>query len=73
MTLRKQSLSKLATLPPPRASYRDANGYVFLDVLVSEAEPGWVELTPEQRDAVRPLSETDRRTRDAWHAAKEPA
>jgi hypothetical protein len=69
-TLRKRSLEALSTIETPRRHYRDANGYVFLNMPVTEARADWVELTPEQYDAVRPLSDVDRRQWDAWHARR---
>ena len=71
--MRRQSLTRLSTLPERRAHYRDVNGYVFLDRLASEAEPSWVELTAEQAEAVQPLNPTDKRAWDKWHGPKEPA
>ncbi len=68
--MRKVSKEALARQPPVYKDYADANGYVFLDVPVEEAEPGWVELTREQRDSVRPLSKVDAKQWDAWHAKK---
>lgn len=67
--MKKVSLEALARLPAPTKNYKDRHGYVFLDR--TEAEPGWVELTPEECDAVRPLDVTDKRRWEAWHARPE--
>ncbi len=68
--MKKASLEMLASLPPVLKDYRDASGYVFLDCPVADAQEGWTELTPEERDGVRPLTTSDARQWDAWHARK---
>lgn len=62
--MRKISADALARLPPILKDYRDEAGFVFLDIPVADAESSWTELTPEQREHVRALTETDRRRWD---------
>ncbi len=62
-----------AEVPEETGDYYDRDGYVFLDVPVSDAQPDWVELTPEQRDHVRPMSKVDERQWEAWHARENPS
>lgn len=69
--MRKRSLEALSTLREPRHNYHDPNGYVFLDIPISEAKDGWVQLTAEQEGHVRALNDVDKKRYDAWHRPKE--
>lgn len=69
--MKKVSLEALARLPGVRRHYKDAHGYAFLNCLEADAEEGWTELTPEEREDVRPLDVTDKRRWEAWHSRPE--
>ena len=74
--MRGKAVRDLSALPERAISCRDAEGYVYHDVPVSEAaDEGWIELSPAQVAHVRPLTELEqmalagkrpRRVAPAW-------